>query len=50
MKSQADLLARHREVMPAWMALYYDQPIHLVRGKGCHVTDAEGNTTYGRYT
>ncbi|HSF86738.1 MAG TPA: aspartate aminotransferase family protein [Acidimicrobiia bacterium] len=39
----ADLLARHREVLPSWMALYYDEPISLVDGDGRHVWDAEGN-------
>jgi 4-aminobutyrate aminotransferase len=39
----ADLLARHRRVLPDWMALYYEQPISLVRGEGRHVWDAEGN-------
>ena len=39
----ADLLARHREVLPSWMALYYDQPIALTRGAGRHVWDGEGN-------
>src|SRR3954452_9992522 len=38
-----ELLARHRAVMPDWLALYYDQPIELVEGKGCRVRDAEGN-------
>ncbi|MDE2670163.1 MAG: aspartate aminotransferase family protein [Chloroflexota bacterium] len=39
----ADLLARHRGVMPSWMTLYYDEPIALVDGEGRHVVDAEGN-------
>jgi 4-aminobutyrate aminotransferase len=39
----AELLRRHREVLPSWMALYYDEPIELVRGEGRHVWDAEGN-------
>lgn len=39
---QADLLARHRSVMPGWLALYYDEPIEIVRGQGRRVTDAEG--------
>ena len=39
----ADLLARHRGVMPSWMTLYYDDPIALVDGEGRHVVDAEGN-------
>ena len=40
----SDLLARHRAVIPNWVGLYYDQPIEIVSGKGCHVTDAEGNS------
>ncbi|GAB3680843.1 aspartate aminotransferase family protein [Actinocorallia lasiicapitis] len=40
----SELLARHRAVMPNWVALYYDQPIEIVSGKGNHVVDAEGNT------
>src|SRR6266511_5048471 len=42
--SHEELLARHRKVMPAWLTLYYDQPIELVDGKGCRVVDGEGNT------
>jgi 4-aminobutyrate aminotransferase len=38
-----DLLRRHREVIPSWLALYYDEPIELVRGEGRHVWDADGN-------
>ena len=37
-----ELLARHRKVLPAWLALYYQQPISLVRGDGRRVWDAEG--------
>ncbi|MCP2261178.1 4-aminobutyrate aminotransferase [Streptoalloteichus tenebrarius] len=40
--SHAELLARHRAVMPAWLALYYDEPIEIVRGSGRRVEDAEG--------
>lgn len=40
----ADLLARHRSVMPQWMALYYDEPLTLVSGRGRHVTDGQGQT------
>jgi 4-aminobutyrate aminotransferase len=40
----SDLLARHRAVIPNWAGLYYDEPIELVRGKGRHVTDANGRT------
>jgi 4-aminobutyrate aminotransferase len=42
MSTHADLLARHREVLPDWLALYYSEPISLVSGEGRHVTDAEG--------
>jgi 4-aminobutyrate aminotransferase len=37
-----ELLARHRAVLPGWLALYYDHPISLVSGEGCFVVDAEG--------
>jgi 4-aminobutyrate aminotransferase len=40
----SDLLARHRAVLPSWVALYYDQPIEIVRGSGRRVTDADGNS------
>jgi 4-aminobutyrate aminotransferase len=40
----SDLLARHRTVMPRWMALNYDQPIEIVSGDGVRVKDADGNT------
>ncbi|HEX6448269.1 MAG TPA: aminotransferase class III-fold pyridoxal phosphate-dependent enzyme [Trebonia sp.] len=40
----SDLLARHRAVIPNWVGLYYDDPIEIVSGKGCHVTDANGRT------
>ena len=43
MGEHAELLARHRAVLPRWMALYYEEPIELVRGEGRHVWDAEGN-------
>jgi len=42
MGKHAELLARHRAVMPAWLALYYEEPIALVDGSGCRVRDAEG--------
>jgi 4-aminobutyrate aminotransferase len=38
-----DLVSRHRAVMPKWQALYYDAPIALERGDGCHVWDTDGN-------
>lgn len=36
------LLERHRRVLPSWQSLYYDQPIELVSGTGCVVTDTSG--------
>ena len=39
----ADLLERHRAVIPPWVGLYYDEPISLVDGSDRHVIDAEGN-------
>lgn len=44
MTAHAELLARHRKVLPSWMALYYSDPIALVNGDGRRVTDAEGVT------
>ena len=43
MGKHAELLARHREVLPDWMALYYEEPISIVDGEGRYVWDAEGN-------
>jgi 4-aminobutyrate aminotransferase len=42
--SDADLVTRHRAVLPDWLALYYKEPIEIVRAEGRRVTDAEGNT------
>ena len=43
MEEHKSLLKRHRQVMPSWVALLYDEPISLVRGEGSRVWDAEGN-------
>ncbi len=43
MGAHEQLAARHRQVLPSWLALYYDQPIELVRGEGRRVWDGEGN-------
>jgi 4-aminobutyrate aminotransferase len=40
--AHAELLARHKAVLPSWLALYYEEPIEIVRGRGRRVTDAEG--------
>jgi 4-aminobutyrate aminotransferase len=41
--NHAELHVRHRQVLPSWLALYYQQPIALVDGDGRRVVDAEGN-------
>lgn len=43
MADHSELLARHRQVMPSWLSLYYTEPIELVRGEGRRVWDGEGN-------
>ncbi len=43
MGTHAELLARHKKVLPSWMVLYYGEPIALVDGEGRRVIDAEGN-------
>ncbi len=43
MSQHQELYERHRAVMPSWVAIYYGQPIELVSGEGCRVTDADGN-------
>src|SRR6201982_2356481 len=40
--TMSELLARHRAVIPSWVAIYYDEPIEIVSGQGCRVTDAQG--------
>ncbi|HEV2452023.1 MAG TPA: aminotransferase class III-fold pyridoxal phosphate-dependent enzyme [Streptosporangiaceae bacterium] len=40
----AELLDRHRAVIPSWVSLYYEHPIEIASGKGCRVTDAEGRS------
>jgi len=40
----SDLLARHRAVIPDWVGLYYEDPIEIVSGKGCRVTDRAGRS------
>jgi 4-aminobutyrate aminotransferase len=40
----SELLTRHRAVIPNWVGIYYDEPIELVGGKGCRVTDSQGRS------
>ncbi|TNC19961.1 aspartate aminotransferase family protein [Amycolatopsis alkalitolerans] len=42
--TESELAARHRAVLPNWLALYYQEPIEIVRASGRRVTDAEGRT------
>uniref|UniRef100_UPI003F58069A aspartate aminotransferase family protein n=1 Tax=Mycolicibacterium obuense TaxID=1807 RepID=UPI003F58069A len=42
--ADAPLHDRHRAVMPAWLATYYDDPLELVSGSGRHVTGGDGRT------
>ena len=42
MADEETLLARHRRVLPNWLALYYEHPIALVDGEGRRVRDSEG--------
>lgn len=43
--AHAELLARHRAVLPDWLATYYAEPIELTHGAGRYVWDA-GGTRY----
>ncbi|WP_112236763.1 aspartate aminotransferase family protein [Kribbella monticola] len=40
--THAELWERHKAVMPDWLALYYEEPIEIVKGTGRRVTDGEG--------
>ncbi len=40
----SELLQRHRAVIPNWVGVYYDEPIEIVSGQGCRVTDGQGRT------
>ncbi|MEO3872471.1 aspartate aminotransferase family protein [Nonomuraea sp. B12E4] len=40
----SELLARHRAVIPNWVALNYNEPIEIVSGKGNRVIDADGKS------
>src|SRR6516164_9575012 len=42
--TMSELLARHRAVIPNWVGIYYDEPIEIVSGKGCRVTDGQGRS------
>jgi 4-aminobutyrate aminotransferase len=40
----AELLRRHRAVIPSWITLFHEQPIEIRSGSGRRVTDGEGRT------
>ncbi|MER6667042.1 aspartate aminotransferase family protein [Amycolatopsis japonica] len=42
--TDADLLARHKAVLPSWLALYYDEPIEIVHAQDRRVVDSTGRT------
>ncbi|MFE5502360.1 aspartate aminotransferase family protein [Amycolatopsis japonica] len=42
--TDADLLARHKAVLPSWLALYYDEPIEIVHAQDRRVIDSTGRT------
>ncbi|KFZ83322.1 aminotransferase class III [Amycolatopsis sp. MJM2582] len=42
--TDADLLARHKAVLPSWLALYYDEPIEIVHAQDRRVIDSTGCT------
>ncbi|MEC3977996.1 aspartate aminotransferase family protein [Amycolatopsis sp. H20-H5] len=42
--TDADLVARHKAVLPSWMALYYDEPIEIVHAQDRRVVDSEGRS------
>lgn len=44
-----DLLARRQRAFGAGAQLFYDRPLHLVRGEGVWVTDAEGRRYMDMY-
>jgi len=44
MRTMSELLARHRAVIPNWVGIYYDEPIEIVSGQGCRVTDGQGRS------
>ena len=43
MTTNAELAARYRAVLPAYVAPFYDEPISIDRGEGSFVWDLEGN-------
>ncbi|WP_410658547.1 aspartate aminotransferase family protein [Amycolatopsis sp. lyj-112] len=42
--TDAELLARHKAVLPSWLALYYDEPIEIVHAQDRRVIDSTGRS------
>ncbi len=42
--TDADLLARHKAVLPSWLALYYEEPIEIVHAQDRRVIDSHGRS------
>jgi 4-aminobutyrate aminotransferase len=42
--TMSDLFARKRAVIPNWVGVNYSEPIEIVSGKGCRVTDSQGDS------
>lgn len=42
-RQHVELLARREKLLGKNAPLFYDQPLHLVRGKGVHLFDSDGN-------
>ena len=40
----SELLARHGAVIPNWVGISCDEPVQIVSGKGCRVTDSQGSS------
>jgi len=45
----AELVARRDRIFGAGAALFYDEPIHIVRGEGVHLFDADGKRYVDMY-
>src|ERR1035441_5781163 len=41
--SNADVTAKHKQYLFPSCATYYEQPVAIESGKGCHVRDYDGN-------
>ncbi len=49
MAHESSLLERRHRILGSGAPLFYDEPLHLVRGEGVHVWDADGNRYIDAY-